>query len=1097
MINSHRHTITDLALSVGIDFNRVAERLHYETFGQPISGNIAIDKKANEGNPYIFVNAPFIDNKGNKYPNITFGTHAHGGYTVNFNGYRESLADKALWIPKPIIKPVAPLPDNTWRIKAFETALTAFNLAKSEGVENHPYIIKKGVNVIGCDIRLVNGLLQYAIQDIDGNIISFQTINAEGKKRFIGGMSGGFTVIGNADLIKFGFIPVEGLATGLSTFHSETLNPQGLPVVVCLDAENMKKVVAALVAKYSASVVNLYADNDCGLSSKTGKFEGNTGVRVALEICNRHGIESYRLPVSVDGLKCDFNDTDQFTDVIVPTGIEYQLALLAVVPTKSLNKTVKNLTFEVIRETRINDKTGDYLTPLECIDKITDAAAKRGLDIRSATIGKVFLAMAREMAFKSKYLVSAFDVDKVITETIHLLKESGVIVTSGEFIRKVLLDGVAKRREIQRRLKTITDKLAFDYVEDITGLTPERVASYINFECKSAPAMIFMNAGMGGEKTNTMIQYSKYLTGGTLVITPLVSICKDLIERFNKAGTDIYDYQGVSATFLEALKHEVNAVFCINSITRKGDITDNFKHLMLDEAVAIYESIFDDNGTNAKQQAVLVAVLRALFTNTESIVIADAALADKHVAFYKSLCSDKKTILLETTPLPSTVNHYLLQNHSHSHEFILRDVLAGRSGVVACDTVANATAVKKYLRDNGIGTRIEIKKVLLATGENNGETDVIDFIESPNEYAYEWQVVIYSPIIRSGTSIEYADYEFAYLLYDGIISTGDAMQMWGRCRAAKNRYVSFGTRIDKTRVTDFELLMQNEINQITYELDQKGLIISIQHDELARLRHEFTAQKNADLNDFKNNFLFHCELSGREIIRLESDTKLDKNLTAEVKAQRCEDRFAAEVLTPTRYKYIKQANRRTQAETNAMKRVEVVEMVHGDNASIDSVITVDDCANEMNGMIKPLLAYESLTADTKTLKALDKEDKENDCLKFSRVELQKALNDVLKPLQVANEKKGIDKKAFNKSCDKLEKHCVILAAAGLGNFKKINRIRAGATVGNLLKKIGFEINKKGQVGTKKQMWIYDLKVTDKIARYATNRKVLIDTTGTS
>ena len=218
MINSHRHTIADLALSVGIDFNRVAERLYYETNGRPISGRIAIDKEAAEGNPYIHVNAPFIDSKGNKYPNITFGTHAHGGFTVNFNGYREAQADKPVWIDypksKPIIKPIAPLADNKWRIKAFETALVAFNLANNDDVDKHFYVIKKGVNTADCDIRLVNGLLQYAIHDITGKLLGFQTINSDGNKRFIGSTGGGFVVIGHADMIQFGAIFVEGLATG-------------------------------------------------------------------------------------------------------------------------------------------------------------------------------------------------------------------------------------------------------------------------------------------------------------------------------------------------------------------------------------------------------------------------------------------------------------------------------------------------------------------------------------------------------------------------------------------------------------------------------------------------------------------------------------------------------------------------------------------------------------------------------------------------------------------------------------------------------------------------------------------------------------------
>ncbi len=1106
MISSHRHTIADLALQVGIDFNRVAERLHYQTNGRPISGRIAIDKEAAEGNPYIHVNAPFIDSKGNKYPNITFGTHAHGGFTVNFNGYREAQADKPVWIdyqkPKPIIKPITPLADNKWRIKAFDAALVAFNLANNDGADKHFYVVKKGVNVADCDIRLVNGLLQYAIHDITGKLLGFQTINSDGNKRFIGSTGGGFVVIGRADMIQFGAIFVEGLATGLSAYHSETLNPHKLPVVVCLDAGNMRKVVAAFVEKYGADIIHLYADNDCGLNSK-GEFTGNTGVFVALEICHEHDIKSYRLPVSADGLKCDFNDTQEFIDVEVPTGIDYAIELIKVSPTQSLNKLFKQFTHDVIRDTKINAKTtehtDDYFTVSECAAIITRTAALRNMECDIHY--QLSLAIARQIAFKEKYLVNDFDITRVVQQTIDELARQGVLCCVLA-VRKMLRRAVTRGREIQRKHKTITNKAAFNEVINVDGLTPNAVSEEIERESELNKIMVFDNAGMGGNKTNRYIAYSNGLKGGTLVITPLVAICKDLIERFNKAGTDILDYQNLSAAFLDALKHEVNAVFCINSITKKGDITDNFKHLFLDEAVAIFESIFDDKGTNSKQQKQLVSVLRVIFTNAESIVIADAALADKHVEFYKSLCDNKKTILLETTPVPSAVNHYLLQNHSHSHEFILRDVLAGKSGVVACDTVGNATAVKKYLRDKGVNQKIDINRILLATGENNGETDVTEFIENPNDNAYRWDVVIHSPIIRSGTSIEYADYEFSYLLYDGIISTGDAMQMWGRCRAATDRYVSFGTRIDRTRITDANLLMQNEIDEITYELDQKGLTLpgGIQRDELARLRHEFTAQKNADLNDFKNNFLFHCEISGREIIRLESDTKIDTKLTAEVKAQRCEDRFTAEVLTPTRYKYIKQANRRTQSETDAMKRFEVVAMAYGDNAEVDSVITVDDCVNEINGILKPLLAYESLTSDTKALKALDKADKENDCLKVSRVELQKALNDILKPLTVASESSGIDKKVFNKACNKLEKHAVILAAAGLGNFKKINRIRAGATVGNLLKKIGMEINKKGQVtgkiGAKKQTWIYDLKVTDEIARYAMNRQVLMDVNAT-
>jgi hypothetical protein len=1079
--------------SIGIAPAALAPLIYCETGNNPITRNIHLTKR-DKGKVYAFVARFNVLNES--HTRVTVGTHRHGGQTFTFDSYTESRKDKPAWIDyrkqKLPIKPPAPAPtydaDSIARFKRFKSAREAFESANSVSVSNHAYIVKKGVDTAGVDIRLVDGKLQYAFYDINGTLKGYQTIDAAGVKRPViaksGDMAGAFTVIGNAELIKFGAIFVEGLATGLSAYHSEKLNPKQLPVVVCLSAGNLRKVVALLVSLYGNDCVNLYADNDCGLNDK-GKFTGNTGEFVALEICNQHGIKSYRLPVS-GGAKCDFNDTEEFTDVIVPTGIDYQRAIIAVAPTNPLKRLFKDFANEIIRETRINAKTGkntaDFYTIDECIEIITSTAALRQIDSNISYL--LPNAIARQIARKEKYLVNDCDVTKIAATTTAVMAKHGIDCDSA-VISRILSKEVAKRREIQRHLKTIADYLAFNEVMNMDGYTPAGVAGRLEYECELTPTMVFDNGGMGAGKTNRMVAYSKGLTGGVAYISPLVSVCKNSGERL-----DFLDYQSMSLSYLSANSHNVNAVFCINSIP-KFDLSSHFSHLLVDEAAAVYDSIFDDNGTNKHQQKQLIDELRKAFTAVDSIIISDAGLADRHVHFYKSLCDNKRAILFQTTPAtPATpVNHYLLQNHSHSHELILSDLRAGLKGVVACDTVGNAIAVKKYLIENGA----DPKRILLATGENDGEIDVMDFIEKPDKYAHLYDVVIHSPLIRSGTSIEYKGYEFAYLLYDGIVSTGDAMQMWGRCRNAKNRSVSFGAMIDKTRVTDFDLLFEIDVENEVHELNQKGSDITAaqyratfnSNNEIARLRHDFTATSNADKNDFKNNFLFHCEISGRDIIRIESETKMDKGLTAEVKIQRCTDRHAAAALSELDYQHVKQAKRRLQHETDAMKRFETVAMAFGNNAEIDSVITVDDCVNEINGTIKPLLNYESLATNIDTLKALDKIDKENDCLKFSRVKLQKALNEIVTPLTVTSD--GIDKKVFGKTCDKLEKHCVILAAAGLGNFKKINRIRAGFTVGNLLEKLGFDMNQIGQNGTGNREKIYQIKVNDDIARYAAQR----------
>lgn len=1056
ILDKHSHTIADLADSVGINYSAIRPYLHEQTGSKPITRGIHKNAKY-RGKVYCFIKhwtAP----DGTTYPTITLGTHKHGGITQVFNAYREEMAARGYsdsYIRKqqplqPKREYVAPIESlEKWQITTLTAAKNAFDTATNEKVATHDYVVKKGLEVDGCDIRRGIGkygdCLMIAVKNSIGEVIGYQQIyaqNIKGKdtnKYFIGRTGGGFVVIGDKSQIKNGAIFCEGLATGLKIYHSngetkgELQNARKMPVIVCLSAGNMRTVVSDFVGEHGAENFKIYADNDCG------KENGNTGIFTALEICKENGIKKYRIPVSENGAACDFADTLKFQDFVVPTNrIDYLTELLKVCPKPLIARCWKRYAYALIENAPSELRSVD-----DCVNAVIAITRTRGVDV-----------------------------EKVARDLIGYEFE--------------------KRKDKIRKQKTITDKSVFNEVFNVDCLTPSEVATEIEIEALFNKVMVFDNAGMGGNKTNRYISYSKGKKGGIAVITPLITVCKDLIERFNKSGTHILDYQDLSSAFLDSHSHKVNAVFCINSITKKGNFAQNFSHLFLDEAAGIYDSIFDDTGTNAKQQHELIEVLRGAFAHAESIVISDAGLADKHIKFYQSLCDNKKTILLETTPKSNEKNHWLLKNHSHAHELILRDVSNGKRGVIACDSVAAARGVYKYLKNHGIKNKISIDRVLLATGENCGEENVSDFIEKPNENAYLYDVVIHSPIIRSGTSIEYSGYSFTYLLYDGVIGTSDAMQMLGRNRCATDIYVSFGSNADRTRVTDFEALLNADIES---HLNQ-GYILA--DEELARLRHQFTANKNADLNDYKNNFMLFAEITGRNFIRIETDIELDKKFKATVKDERVEDRLNAKILNKSEYQDFKngkyksheKANiRTTQAEHDAIKRYETAIMVYGEeNITSDCVITSQDIENEMDGMIEVLEKFELISTDTEKLKELDKADSDNDCLKYSRVQLQNALNDVLKPVLAANEKGSVNRKDFNKTCDKLEKHASILALAGLGNYKIINRIRTGATVGNFVEKIGYRIKEIGQKGTGKRERIFEIKPIDDISRYAMNRK---------
>jgi phage/plasmid primase-like uncharacterized protein/uncharacterized protein (DUF927 family) len=124
---------------------------------------------------------------------------------------------------------------------------------------DHPYLMLKQVRPHG--IRIKAGSLVVPLRDIAGQLWSWQTIDAEGRKRFYkGGRAKGlfFTFAQPGQLEAANTILIgEGWATG-ATLH-ETL---GLPVVAAMNASNLLPVVQALHEKYPHHRLVICADDD-------------------------------------------------------------------------------------------------------------------------------------------------------------------------------------------------------------------------------------------------------------------------------------------------------------------------------------------------------------------------------------------------------------------------------------------------------------------------------------------------------------------------------------------------------------------------------------------------------------------------------------------------------------------------------------------------------------------------------------------------------------------------------------------------------------------------------------------------------------------
>lgn len=401
ILNSHRHTLSVLADSCGMDWDEISHSITFD--GRKIKHNRIAKSKEYRGKCFVSARL-WTDQNGKQYPNITFYTNKHGGITETFNGWRESRNDVSFAIDlnyqkqkqKQSHKPIGIDNGDSWRTRKFnETTALFASLPKEIG--NHPYLVKKfGKNaalIADLPIDLRRGFdekgdfIIYAFGNYGGETTGYQKIydrnlpNRNDNKDYIikyeGAKKGSFAVIGKQQqCVKFGAWYVEGLATAFSVYLANgdgkaTLsNAEKLPVVICMDAPNLPPVVTEH-HQDGCENIRLAADNDIG------KASCNTGIFTALQVARKIGVKSIYVPEN-NGTKCDFNDTLEFK--LIETGktlVEFYQQLIRVCPINQVKKygeqfarvIARNVPFPYSRQ--------------NAIDLVVNALAERGIDAKS------------------------------------------------------------------------------------------------------------------------------------------------------------------------------------------------------------------------------------------------------------------------------------------------------------------------------------------------------------------------------------------------------------------------------------------------------------------------------------------------------------------------------------------------------------------------------------------------------------------------------------------------------------------------------------------------------------------------------------------
>lgn len=164
--------------------------------------------------------------------------------------------------------------------KAAETAATRWSEA-SDAPDSHPYLERKMVRSYG--LRLWGNQLLIPLHDEAGKLVSLQSIDPDGEKRFLAGgkTRGGAFFIPARDGKTATVLIAEGYATAASACMAS-----GYAAFVAFNAGNLLSVAMRARRLFPESKLIVVADDDWQTEEKTGK---NTGLKAAEEAARRVG----------------------------------------------------------------------------------------------------------------------------------------------------------------------------------------------------------------------------------------------------------------------------------------------------------------------------------------------------------------------------------------------------------------------------------------------------------------------------------------------------------------------------------------------------------------------------------------------------------------------------------------------------------------------------------------------------------------------------------------------------------------------------------------------------------------------------------------
>ena len=299
------------------------------------------------------------------------------------------------------------------------------------------------------------------------------------------------------------------------------------------------------------------------------------------------------------------------------------------------------------------------------------------------------------------------------------------------------------------------------------------------------------------ERGHIYLLKSAKATGKTKTVKPLVNSFTNIYSWFNRIALGREECHKLGLDYKDDLKSFqgfLKTGFCANSAYQFNPSILKKNGLLLgDESDQLFsylfESICNKNGIRPAILKAFEAHLKAAIAGKGMALFMSADNSDIEYQFLKQVAPpgcEVRVIVNHYQPPKGKVNFDISDTPDGSIDKLVEDLKNGtpcfviddvKSGVKGCKSVA------EYIRNTLPDAANSIVEI---NSDTSGSEEIKNYLKDINEASKDTLLIICSPSVVSGVSIENGHFQQGYGFYNGVLTTKEAAQSLVRVRGLSN-----------------------------------------------------------------------------------------------------------------------------------------------------------------------------------------------------------------------------------------------------------------------------------------------------------------------